>query len=61
MITIEINTENDAFFENETPEVIRILENVVDNLKNDLYRTTGEYNLRDYNGNTVGTLNIKED
>ena len=55
MITITINTDNAAFQDNESFEVIRILQRLVDSIRDGGY-IQPSYTLRDLNGNTVGTL-----
>lgn len=50
--SVEISTENAAFFPNWEDEVIRILRRLAD----DLEKNAIPDKLRDINGNTVGTV-----
>lgn len=49
-ITIKINTANSAFDDNEEEEVIRILQEVISDLR--------DRKLQDINGNTCGSIAI---
>ena len=53
---IEINCDNVAFDDDPAPEIARILENLVDNLKHDAALNTEK--LRDINGNIVGSAKM---
>jgi hypothetical protein len=58
-LTIQINCDNDAFSESPETEVKRILETVVDNLS--IYSFDDIPVLRDYNGNSVGFMEVTDD
>lgn len=64
-IVININCENDAFKgindtfkDNTEQEIARILKNISNKLDNGLSVKDMNMNLRDYNGNTCGTIEI---
>ena len=57
-IRIVINTDNEAFQDNKLgPEVARILKRLASEINGSL----PEYNIRDTNGNKVGTFDIDEE
>ena len=59
-ITITINTDNDAFYMQETAEVARILEDLAMRLNGHPNFSPGlSFPLRDYNGNEVGYISVK--
>jgi len=58
---INIETGNSAFKNNELNEVCRILKKMIDRIETDDYYYCGHYKLQDYNGNTVGTFELKLD
>ncbi len=63
-ITITINTDNDAFQPRPTLEVIRILETLAQDLRDEhgtgFDMQTGELRrLRDANGNTCGLVKVQ--
>lgn len=51
---LNIESGNDAFQEDSAAEVIRILERVIDDIKNQMFKGV----LRDINGNTVGSFEL---
>lgn len=55
-ITITINTDNEAFQPDADLEIARILER----LAKEWYSVGDGYKLRDYNGNTVGKVEITD-
>lgn len=55
-ITIVIECENDAFFEDPEAEAARILEEIARKIKTAGFPIT----VRDYNGNVVGTVEVQE-
>jgi hypothetical protein len=55
-ITIKLRTDN-AAFEDNPGEVLRIVQDWLD--KSARYGTLEGANLRDYNGNTVGTVTVR--
>lgn len=55
-LTVEINTENEVFEGNEHEETMRILERVVERIRNG--ETGGK--CMDTNGNSVGVWEISE-
>lgn len=59
-IIIKINTDNDGFMQNMNSESARILTNIVNKLRRDeIDIHVGEsVNLRDYNGNVIGTFEV---
>lgn len=67
-ITLEFNTDNDAFYSNETDsrinphEVNKVLEQAKRQV-NTLIETNYDYNrgVRDRNGNYVGTITIQSE
>lgn len=54
MITLTINTENDAFQEDPWGEVASILESIATNMRNDQQLT--HFSIYDSNGNKVGFI-----
>jgi len=60
-IRIEINTDNDAFTDNESQETCRILHELIDRIYRYSHFSPDHCQLlRDYNGNTVGRFDILE-
>ena len=59
-IKIEINTDNAAFQEDMTAEVLEIIRRLTLKIgRDEVTITTGEYaNLKDTNGNTVGSFTV---
>lgn len=55
-LSITIELDNDAFQADAGEEVARILRQVAARTATSI--DAGEYNLRDYNGNTVGSVEI---
>lgn len=53
-----INLNNDAFKEDPTIEVKRILKELNDHLNHDSFNHSNDFNLKDLNGNPVGTCEI---
>ena len=56
-ITIKMRTGNEAFTDDRESEVCRVLKDVVAYAAR--VQTSGEKNLYDFNGNIVGTLEVK--
>lgn len=61
-ITITINTDNDAFSTSMNGETARILDTLTHQLRRDeIDIHVGEcYFMQDYNGNTVGKLEVSQ-
>lgn len=63
-LSITIEMDNDSFYENEVAEVKRILAGAVERLESlgvnhaRHGETQNLFNLRDYNGNTVGSVDV---
>lgn len=55
ILTVQIETTNDAFFDDRGAETARILRELADKIENG----ADEVMLRDYNGNRVGTAEFK--
>jgi hypothetical protein len=55
---IEIETDNDAFYDNAAPEVCRILKQFIAKYEDGLPERV---KLRDFNGNTVGFAEYQEE
>lgn len=55
MLTITIETENDAFANGKGREVARILSGIAQRIKEG---ETDDFKVRDINGNTVGTVSL---
>ena len=54
-ISIEINTENAAFADNENQEIARILQDLANKINHSYPISENEIqSLRDYNGNKIG-------
>jgi len=54
-VTLKINLDNDAFVDNRTKEIKRILLDIIDRIDN----IDDIIFLRDINGNSVGKFEIK--
>ena len=60
-VWIKIETGNDAFVDNETPETARILRELADRIDGHPHFSDGhEQSLRDYNGNEVGVCGVHD-
>ena len=58
-LTIKINMDNAAFENDHELECVRILAEFVKDLENGLTLSIGDnYPLMDFNGNTVGSVNV---
>ena len=60
-LKVSLSLDNDAFSENACPEISRILQSLSTDFKEDYlneYSIPYKTNIRDYNGNKVGTLSI---
>lgn len=57
-ITIRIKTDNAAFEDDKQGEVTRILTDYLEEVKRLGVLRLGDVTLRDYNGNTVGRVNV---
>lgn len=55
-ITLEINTDTSAFTEDPSFEIASILRNAADLVEDG----REDFKLRDYNGNTVGSVSFSE-
>jgi hypothetical protein len=55
-LKISLNTDNDAFYDDENLEVARILRNLADKIENNPVSGIGGFILRDINGNSVGDI-----
>ena len=56
-ITITINTDNDAFYMQETIEVARILRDLARRIEGNEHFSAGHWQpISDYNGNEVGQV-----
>tara|TARA_R100000315_G_C5148338_1_gene84931 strand:+ start:204 stop:410 length:207 start_codon:yes stop_codon:yes gene_type:complete len=60
-IVIEINTNNSAFDDADGKEARRILSEVGDMIDNHAYLGPWNKNLKDINGNTVGSFKVIDD
>ncbi len=59
-ITITINTDNDAFANDPSGEVSRILKRLIADIKTEWFlQLVGDSKLFDINGNTVGKVTIE--
>ena len=60
-LTVSFSLDNSAFDENSSPEISRIFQSISNDFKEDFlneYSIPYKTNIRDYNGNKVGTLSI---
>ena len=60
-LKVSLSLDNDAFANNACPEISRILQSLSNDFKEDFlneYSIPYKTNIRDYNGNKVGTLSI---
>lgn len=60
-VSIILNTDNDAFYDNETLEVARILRALADRIEGEALSAIDEARLRDINGNTCGNVSYSND
>ena len=56
--TIKINMDNAAFANNHSGELARILRDLADKVSHSDASNFDEWSVRDYNGNTIGSLKI---
>jgi hypothetical protein len=61
MLSLNIETDNDAFQGNEAEEVARILENLAARLRSEGALPSGFWSLLDLNGNRVGLFALVPD
>jgi len=62
-LKVSLSLDNDAFSDNACPEISRILKSLSNDFKEDFlneYSIPYKTNIRDYNGNKVGTLSISK-
>ena len=62
-LTVSFSLDNSAFDENLSPEISRIFQSISNDFKNEYfngYSIPYKTNIRDLNGNKVGTLSITE-
>ena len=60
-LEVSLSLDNDAFADNACPEISRILQSLSNDLKDDFlndYSIPYKTNIRDLNGNKVGSLSI---
>jgi len=53
-VNIEINTDNDAFYDDENAELSRILRDLADTIEGFPVSRIDDHIIRDFNGNTCG-------
>ena len=58
-ITITINTDNDAFCDDEGVELSRILHSLANEVQHRRVRAMDEHRIRDINGNCCGVVEVR--
>ena len=58
-ITIKINTDNDAFYDDERAELSRILHELANEAQHRRVSAMDEYRIKDLNGNSCGVVEVR--